>query len=450
MVMALEGTLEEFNIVAVLQMVAGSRMTGSLLLWDAANKATLVFAQGLIIHADSTQQADRLGEVLVRTHRITRAQLEKATSAQLRQRSGQRLGQILRDMNLVTDEDLAMVMQIKIHEIMSRLLLWTRGRWQFRFETVDADAEIPSSAISVEDVLSGQMVMLDDDPGYDTQAMLDEVYSIVQGRARESERIIIEADEWAVLSAVDGRASVGEIAGRIGMEPEQACEIVADLVAVRLIARSPAPVPEQSAAPAPAPMAAGPFAGAGTLVMDAPLLDGLGEILAVLLARTEGIEVCLIDASGSLMARRGREAHIRYPGLFALTAGIFASWQELGRCLGESKVSTLLYQGAGLNICFSPVGAQALLMTLYQQTANSGLVNFWSREASARIGRLLAPVAAGAPLPPSALANRAGPPAALLTAGAPGAGPPAAPGALGLDAAFQAEVSRQLEELFRT
>jgi predicted regulator of Ras-like GTPase activity (Roadblock/LC7/MglB family) len=448
--MALEGTLEEFNIVAVLQMVAGSRMTGSLLLWDAANKATLVFAQGLIIHADSTQQADRLGEVLVRTHRITRAQLEKATSAQLRQRSGQRLGQILRDMNLVTDEDLAMVMQIKIHEIMSRLLLWTRGRWQFRFETVDADAEIPSSAISVEDVLSGQMVMLDDDPGYDTQAMLDEVYSIVQGRARESERIIIEADEWAVLSAVDGRASVGEIAGRIGMEPEQACEIVADLVAVRLIARSPAPVPEQSAAPAPAPMAAGPFAGAGTLVMDAPLLDGLGEILAVLLARTEGIEVCLIDASGSLMARRGREAHIRYPGLFALTAGIFASWQELGRCLGESKVSTLLYQGAGLNICFSPVGAQALLMTLYQQTANSGLVNFWSREASARIGRLLAPVGAGAPLPPSALANRAGPPAALLTAGAPGAGPPAAPGALGLDAAFQAEVSRQLEELFRT
>jgi predicted regulator of Ras-like GTPase activity (Roadblock/LC7/MglB family) len=448
--MALEGTLEEFNIVAVLQMVAGSRMTGSLLLWDAANKATLVFAQGLIIHADSTQQADRLGEVLVRTHRITRAQLEKATSAQLRQRSGQRLGQILRDMNLVTDEDLAMVMQIKIHEIMSRLLLWTRGRWQFRFETVDADAEIPSSAISVEDVLSGQMVMLDDDPGYDTQAMLDEVYGIVQGRARESERIIIEADEWAVLSAVDGRASVGEIAGRIGMEPEQACEIVADLVAVRLIARSPAPVPEQTPAPARASMAVGPFAGAGTLVMDAPLLDGLGEILAVLLARTEGIEVCLIDASGSLMARRGREAHIRYPGLFALTAGIFASWQELGRCLGESKVSTLLYQGAGLNICFSPVGAQALLMTLYQQTANSGLVNFWSREASARIGRLLAPAGAGAPLPPSALANRAGPPAALLTAGAPGAGPPAAPGALGLDAAFQAEVSRQLEELFRT
>ena len=176
---------------------------------------------------------------------------------------------------------------------------------------------------------------------------------------------------------------------------------MADLVAVRLIARSAAPVGLPPSAPAPAQEAFGPFpvAGPGTLVMDAPLLDRLGERLAVLLARTEGIEVCLIDASGSLIARRGREAHVHYPGLFALTAGIFASWQELGRCLGESKVSTLLYQGVGLNICLSPVGGQAILMTLYQQTANSGLVNFWSREASGRIGRLLAPAVAGAPRP---------------------------------------------------
>ena len=86
--------------------------------------------------------------------------------------------------------------------------------------------------------------------------------------------------------------------------------------------------------------------------------------------------------------------HQAYHTLFALAASIFASWQELGRSLGESRASTLLYQGEQLNICLTPVGQRALLMTLYQSASDSGLVNFWSREASGRILRLLNAAAA--------------------------------------------------------
>jgi hypothetical protein len=75
--------------------------------------------------------------------------------------------------------------------------------------------------------------------------------------------------------------------------------------------------------------------------------------------------------------------------LFALVASIFASWQELGRTLGESRASTLLYKGQRLNICLAPVASQAILMMLYQSASDSGLVNFWSREASGRLLRLL-------------------------------------------------------------
>jgi len=60
--MALEGTLEELNIVAVLQMIASGGMTGSLRVWDATHRASIAFVQGQIIHADSTLQGDRLGE----------------------------------------------------------------------------------------------------------------------------------------------------------------------------------------------------------------------------------------------------------------------------------------------------------------------------------------------------------------------------------------------------
>jgi hypothetical protein len=100
-----------------------------------------------------------------------------------------------------------------------------------------------------------------------------------------------------------------------------------------------------------------------------------------------------------LITRRGTEVHRSYPTLFALVAGIFASWQELGRSLGESKASTLLYQGEALNICLTPVGTQTLLMTIYQSASDSGLVNFWNREASGRILRLLTEGAANAAAP---------------------------------------------------
>jgi len=179
------------------------------------------------------------------------------------------------------------------------------------------------------------------------------------------------------------------------------------------------------------------------MVVDRETLVRIQQVLGVLLLRTEGKEVCLIDRSGSLIARRGGEGHSDFAAPFALVASIFASWEELGRSLGEGKASTLLYQGSSLNICLTPVGTLAILMTLYQQGSNGGLVNFWSREASSRISRLLG--------------DGVSTPGASRPAEAAGAGPALAlPSRNGnhdpideLNSEFQAEVARQMEDLFR-
>jgi len=78
-------------------------------------------------------------------------------------------------------------------------------------------------------------------------------------------------------------------------------------------------------------------------------------------------------------------------------------------------------------------------MILYQQASNSGLVNFWSREASARVARLLETSGA----------------APSLARGRPAAAGPAPGGQNGstpaptLDSEFNAELARQMEDLFR-
>jgi predicted regulator of Ras-like GTPase activity (Roadblock/LC7/MglB family) len=466
--MALEGNLEEFNIVAVLQTIAGGRLSGKLAVWDAVQRAEITFIQGLIIHAESTLESDRLGEILVRTHRITRGQLERAMTLQLRQQPGARVGQILLEMAAMTEDDLSMAVEIQILEVTSRLLLWSRGRWQFVFEPPTANDKIPAGAVSLDDVLSGQVMLIDTlDTAHAHNEMLDEIYTIVPTWNRESDRIILKSDEWRVLSSIDGKATVRQIAERVAMEPEIVCQVITDLLAVHLLARGegpaltvpppaapaaplppyPGPLAMEAPAPPPSPASSSsaplPTAHANSTVVARDTLPRIQQVLAVLLLRTEGKEVCLIDSSGSLIARQGGEVHSDYETLFALAASIFASWQELGRSLGESKASTLLYQGSGLNICLTPVGTRAILMTLYQQGSNGGLVNFWSREASARIGRLLD---SGVPAPSP---GRPVDPATARIATAQPARNGNGEMADELNSEFQAEIARQMEDLFR-
>ena len=412
--MALEGNLEEFNIVAVLQTIASGSMAGTLHVREANNRAVVSFVEGQIIHAQSTEQQDRLGEILVRTRRISQDHLDKAVAYQLRQETGKRLGQILVDARLISRDDLIMAVQIQILEVMSQLLLWSRGQWRFDFGPPQPGGITPDEAMSIDEILSGQVLLIDNlEPAADRVAALQAVYGQVPGRSVDPTRITLERDSWRVLGAVDSSSPVADLAHRIGLDPDRVIEIMSDLLAVGLVTQlGSAPATSESglvqntpdsaslpAPPAPAPpLPPATDSAPGATVINPATLERVNDLLRVLLTRTDAPEVCLIDSSGSLITRQGRDMHHPYPTLFALAASIFASWQELGRSLGESKTSTLLYQGTGLNICLTPVASRAILMTLYQSASDSGLVNFWSREASTRLVRLFEEAA---PLPPS-------------------------------------------------
>jgi predicted regulator of Ras-like GTPase activity (Roadblock/LC7/MglB family) len=433
--MALEGNLEEFNIVAVLQTVASGGMTGTLTVRDTTNKAIISFTEGCIVHATSTLEEDRLGEILIRTRRVTQAQLEKAAQRQLRVDSGKRLGQIMIEAGVIARDDLVMAVQIQILEVMSQLLLWSRGQWRFDFGPPDPNNITPAEAMSVDEILSGQILLLDTvDPVVDRSAVLNAVYDLTPGRSLDSARITLERDQWRVLSAIDGRTPLREVAHRVGLDPDHVAHIVSELVAVELLQQVGTAEPESesflltgtSDIPLPPPGPMTETAGAGSTVVNAATLDKINDLLRTLLTRTEAHEACLIDSTGSLITRQGREVHRNYPTLFALVASIFASWQELGRTLGESRASTLLYQGQRLNICLAPVASQAILMMLYQSASDSGLVNFWSREATGRLLRLLDEGKVPRPAPSST-----------------------APPASDLPSDYQADVGRAMDDLLR-
>ena len=83
--MALQGTIKDFALPDIFQLIGLQKKTGILTLSNDDDTVTLKFRVGEVVGADSPARTleDRLGEVLVRTGVITQAQLEEALKAQV-------------------------------------------------------------------------------------------------------------------------------------------------------------------------------------------------------------------------------------------------------------------------------------------------------------------------------------------------------------------------------
>ena len=104
--MALEGTLEDFSLADIFQLIGIQRKTGVLTLRRSDETIIVKFYGGQVIGADSSPKKleDRLGKVLVKTGLITFDQLKEALNIQ--QKTLQKIGFVLLDQNYLSREQL--------------------------------------------------------------------------------------------------------------------------------------------------------------------------------------------------------------------------------------------------------------------------------------------------------------------------------------------------------
>ena len=162
--MALEGTLTDFGLADILQLIGIQRKTGVLTLDNGVESVTVKFLDGAVVGADTRQRnlEDLLGSVLVRTGRITEAHLQEAL--RLQRSTLQRLGYILVRQGFVDGEDLAEALRIQVTQIVYRLFRWRAGKYQFApRDHVEYDNEY-FEPISAETILMEGARMIDEWP----------------------------------------------------------------------------------------------------------------------------------------------------------------------------------------------------------------------------------------------------------------------------------------------
>ena len=145
--MALSGTLKDFGIADILQLIGNQTKTGRLTLTTSKDEIEVFFVEGNVVFASEVARDSRnlLGNLLLRAELLSPQQLEEALAEQ--QRTLRRLGDIVTDRGIVTKPQLAQMMRLQTTETLYRLFSWKNGSYGMR--PTSGGSFIPPSAFAI-------------------------------------------------------------------------------------------------------------------------------------------------------------------------------------------------------------------------------------------------------------------------------------------------------------
>lgn len=295
--MALKGTLKDFSLADIFQLIGIQKKTGVLTLKSRKEVVTVSFVEGSVVSSDSLHRRleDRIGTVLVKSGRITEGQLQEALRIQ--KNTLKRMGNILVENKFIDPDGLREALQIQISQMIYRLFRWRDGEYDFtQEERVDYDKEhiVPMSAESI--LMEGARI-LDEWPmiekgikGFSTVFRHANVEIAPAPRAGAgagedgaARAVTLSEEERKVYQLVDGKRMVQEITERCSLSEFDTCRILYELVGRQLIEEVKT-AGQRPAAVAPIPAPAAPRAAPGALL-------GAGYLI-------------LVVAAGGLVMRR--------------------------------------------------------------------------------------------------------------------------------------------------
>jgi hypothetical protein len=248
--MALQGTLKDFGLADIFQLIGIQKKTGVLSLKSPQETVTVTFVDGQVVGADSTLRRleDRLGSVLAKSGRLTEAQLQEALRVQ--RSTLKRLGSILLEGHLIEAKALSDALQIQISQMVYRLFRWTAGEYHFSQEAkVDFDRDLVTP-MSAESILMEGARILDEWPMIEKGiGSFQSVYKhanveiarpgvAASARGVEGEAagaITLSDTERQIYTLVNGQRSVQEIADRSPLSEFDTCRTLYELISRHLL-----------------------------------------------------------------------------------------------------------------------------------------------------------------------------------------------------------------------
>ena len=178
---SISGILEQLPFPEFVQTLANLGKTGKLTLSRFGESGFVFFRDGKIVGAASTSVRETLGSLLVGQRLVTEEELAAGLKVQRDLAETRRLGTILLDLGVLSQEDLRGVIRQQTQRVVSELMRWKNGHFEFEtleiedwdeFETEIIDVLLPEGFSAESVILAGAV---DVDEASDLKAEVEAV-----------------------------------------------------------------------------------------------------------------------------------------------------------------------------------------------------------------------------------------------------------------------------------
>jgi tetratricopeptide (TPR) repeat protein len=227
--MPIEGSLREFALHDIFQLLHLSRKTGELdiVREPSGARGLVVFNGGAVVGAEVVEASPRLGYMLLNAGKITEADLHQAD--QLRTQDPSRSWtDIFGSLAVMEPEDLDQYMKFQVEEFVYEIIDWQDGHFSFEERPV-AEPECVTW-IPVESLLMEGARRADELSQLSTSIESPRaVPRLAERAASETSVLDLAPEEWEVLGRIDGVSDVRSIATTLGRSEFDVSKVVSKL-----------------------------------------------------------------------------------------------------------------------------------------------------------------------------------------------------------------------------
>ena len=194
----------------MLQLFSAGKKTGTVTIIRGNIRKEIIFKNGNIISAASQDaEEDYLGQLLLKTGRITKNDLQRAVY--MHKGSGKRIGQVLVEMKLISREELGLYLKQQVEEIIYNLFSWKEGEFIFNEGQLPANREGLVELNTMNIVMEGTRRV---DEWDEIQKVLPSDHQILRVSSSpqtKSDEVTVSLDEFRVITLIDGQRTLTEI-----------------------------------------------------------------------------------------------------------------------------------------------------------------------------------------------------------------------------------------------
>lgn len=239
--MALSGTLQDFSVVDILQLISQQQKSGVLSLKHDDDLLEILFDTGRVARADfdPPRREEQLARFLVRAGALSPGEARECL--EIHRQTAQRLVDVVFERGKLDRTTVQDLLALYTEEAIFRALQWKEGHYEFHPSESANYTKTLVRTVSAEHLLMEGLRQVDEWPQVRSVIASNDVVFRVRGEAREGDQIKetflkkVEDEDRPILDLIDGERTVDEIVHRARKGEFAACKALANLKRLKII-----------------------------------------------------------------------------------------------------------------------------------------------------------------------------------------------------------------------